>query len=98
MLLLRFSWTKNSRVRRIRGASARQPQPQLITIHSGLGLPDKGRAIKGFVVCLLRIVVRIFKGLVVVSLAQGTWGLIPCCGQDGYLAQVPQHPLEIVIV
>ncbi len=22
-------------------------------------------------------------------------GLVPCCGQDGYRAQVPQHPIDI---
>ncbi len=22
-------------------------------------------------------------------------GLVPCCGQDGYRAQVPQHPIEL---
>ncbi len=21
-------------------------------------------------------------------------GLVPCCGQDGYRAQVPQHPID----
>ncbi len=25
----------------------------------------------------------------------GLWtGLVPCCGQDSYRAQVPQHPID----
>ena len=53
--------------------------------HAQLGLPDKGRAIKGLVVCYL------------LWLKMGLWtsaicvGLVPYCGQDGYRAQIPQH-------
>ena len=25
-------------------------------------------------------------------------GLIPCCGQNGYRAQVPQHPLDTYLI
>ncbi len=44
--------------------------------HAQLGLPDKGRAIKGIFFCY---VVRIGSRCV---------GLAHCCGQDGYSAQV----------
>ncbi len=54
-----------------------------------LGLSDKGRANKGLVVCY------------VVWLGFMPWDgsldkrkercLVPCCGQVGYQAQVPQH-------
>ncbi len=56
--------------------------------HAQLRLPQKGLAIKWLVVWH----VMIYEG-------DGTpcercGGLVPCCGQDGYRAQVPQLPTE----
>ncbi len=54
---------------------------QLNTIQ--LGLTDKSRAIK---MLSSDMWLGSMKGM-------GTCvSLVPCCGQDGYLAQVPQHP------
>ena len=51
--------------------------------HAQLGLPDKeGRAIKVLVV---------WDGYLD---KQKVRGLVPCCGQDGYRAQVPQLPID----
>ncbi len=60
--------------------------------HAQLGLPDKGRAIKGFVVCWSMARIN--------DLWDGSMdkrkvrSLVPCCGQDGNRAQVPQHPID----
>ena len=62
-----------------------------------LGLPDKGCAIKGLVVCYV-----VWLGSMIYGM--GLWtresckGLIPCCGQNGYRAQVPQHPLDTYLI
>ena len=56
-----------------------------IHYHAQLGPPDKGRPVKGLVVCY------------VVWLRSIGWvfGLVACCGhQDSYRAQVPQHPID----
>ncbi len=53
--------------------------------HAQLGLPDKDRAIKGFVICY---VVLLWSMGLVCGQAQGTWS-VPF-GQDGYRAQVPK--------
>ncbi len=60
--------------------------------HAQLGLPDKCLAIRGLVVCwsMARI-----NDLWDVSLEKRTvHSLVPCCGQDGNRAQVPQHPID----
>ena len=46
-----------------------------------LGHLNKGRAVNYYVVWLGSM-----KGMYLRA------GLIPCCGQDGYQGQVPQHP------
>ena len=57
------------------------------------GLQDKGRAIKGFVVCYV-----LWLGSMIYWM--GLWtcarcvGLVPFCGQDVFRAQVPQHPID----
>ncbi len=60
--------------------------------HAQLGLPDKGCSIKRLVVCNV-VWLGSMKG---VGLRTCTWcvGLIPCCGQNGYRAQVAQLPIE----
>ena len=52
--------------------------------HALLGLSDKGRAIKGLIVCYVAWLGSMIYGM----------GLVPCYGQDGYQAQVPQHPID----
>ena len=47
----------------------------------GTGLTDKGRDIKGLVVSYVACLISMTE-----------MGLVPYCGQDGYRAQVPQHP------
>ncbi len=60
--------------------------------HAQLGLPDKGRAFKGLVVCWSMARIN--------DLRDGSMdkrkvrSLVPCCGQDGKRAQVPQHPID----
>ncbi len=57
--------------------------------HAQLGLQDKGRAIKGLVVCWS------INDLWERSMDQrNVRGLVPYCGQDGYRAQVSQHPID----
>ena len=58
--------------------------------HAQLGFSDKGRAIKG-VGCLLYIVDRIYDGD---GSCASCVGLVPCCVDNSYRAQVPQHPIE----
>ena len=59
-------------------------QAQPITMH--LGLPERGRAIKGLVVCYVMWLGSI-KGMGLKTCV----GLVPFCG---YRAKVPQHPIE----
>ncbi len=54
--------------------------------HAQLGLPDKGRSINDLVVCY---VVWLGSRCVVQFLV---------CGQDGYRALVPQHPIDTYII
>ena len=54
--------------------------------HAQVGLPDKGRAIKGLVVCYV-IWLGSMKGICLRT-RTGCVGLVPCCGQDGYRAQL----------
>ena len=57
-----------------------------------LGLPDKGRVIKGLVICCSMARIN--------DLWDGSMdkrkvrSLVPCCGQDGNRALVPQHPID----
>ena len=69
------------------------PCPQKTThCHAQLGLPDKGHAIKGFVVCWSMARIN--------DLWDGSMdkrkvrSLDPCYGQDGNRAQVPQYPID----
>ena len=61
--------------------------------HSQLGIPDKGQAIKKFVVFY-----KVWLGYMKVVGHDRTrarcLSLVPCCGQDGYRAQVHQNPIE----
>ena len=57
--------------------------------HAQLGLPDKGRVSKKLVVCWSMARINdLWDG----SLDKRS--LVPCCGQDGNRAQVPQHPID----
>ncbi len=56
-----------------------------------LGFPDKGRAIKGLVVCYVVWLGSMIYGI---DLWIRPKCLVPCCGQDGYRAQVPKHPID----
>ena len=68
------------------------PQTGASHCHAQLGPPDKGRAIKGLVICWSMARIN--------DLWDGSMdkhkvrGLVPCGGQDGYRAQVPQHPID----
>ncbi len=55
-------------------------------MHAQLGLQDKGQAIIGYVVCYV-VWLGSMKGMSVRSSARCR-DLVPCCGQDGYRAQV----------
>ena len=64
-----------------------------ISFYVQLGLPDKGREIKGLVVCYVVWLGSMISGDGSLD-ARKARGLDPCCGQDGYRAQVPQHPID----
>ena len=53
--------------------------------HAQLGLSDRG-----WVVCYV-VWLGSMNGM---GLVQGACVCIPCCGQGGYRAQVPQHPID----
>ena len=55
-------------------------------------LPDKSCAIKGLVVCYV-VWLGSMKGMGLGTNARFV-DLITCCDQDGYRAQVQQHPIE----
>ncbi len=57
-----------------------------------LRLPDKGRAIKGLIVCYM-VWLGSIKGMGLRTFARCA-GLVPFCCQDGYRDQVPQHQIE----
>ena len=65
------------------------PQTCATHNHAQSGLLDKGRAVKGLVVWLGSMIY----GMVLWTSARYV-GLVPCCGVDGYKAQVPQHPID----
>ena len=54
---------------------------------SQLGLPDKGRGIKGLVVCY-EVWLGSMKGIGLKTCSRCVC-LLPCCGHDSYRAQVP---------
>ncbi len=69
------------------------PQTGATHYHAQLGPPDKGRAIKGLVVCWSMARIN--------DLWDGSMdkrkvrSLVPYCGQDGYYrTQVLQHPID----
>ncbi len=68
------------------------PQTGATHYHAQLGLPAKCRAIKGLVVCWSMARINdLWNG----SMDQRKVRcLVPCCGQDDYQAQVPQHPID----
>ncbi len=71
------------------------PQTGATHYHAQLGLPDKGRANKGLVVCYI-VWLESMKE-VGLRHSQGAWvwrDMVPCCGQAGYGDQLPQHPIE----
>ena len=58
-----------------------------------LGLPDIGFVIKGLVVYVYYVVwLSSMKGMGLRNCARFV-DLVPCCGQDDYRAQVPQHSI-----
>ena len=60
--------------------------------HAQLGPPDKGRAIKGLVICWSMARINyLWDGSID---KHKVLGLVPCYGQDGYQAQVPQRPID----
>ncbi len=71
------------------------PLPKTCTTHynTQLGLPEKGRTFKGLVICYV-----VWSGIGIYGIGFSTnercVGLVPCCGQDGYQAQVQQHPID----
>ena len=69
------------------------PWPQTGATHcpTQLGIPDKGRAMKELVVCYF-VWLGSMKGIGHRTCTRCA-GLVPCCGQDGYRAQVPQDPI-----
>ncbi len=65
--------------------------------HGRLGLPDKGRAVKGLVVCYEYVYARI-NDLWDGSLdKRKVRSLVPCCGQESTVikAEAPQHPITL---
>ena len=71
------------------------PWPKTIATHyhAQLGLPDKGRQIKGLVVCYVVWLRTMIYGMGLLT-SIGKVVLSLPCGQDGYRAQVPQHPID----
>ncbi len=70
------------------------PQAGAIHYHAQLGLPDKDRVIKGLVVCYIVWLGSIYMEWVIGHICVMFAYLVPCCGQDGYQSQVPQHPIK----
>ncbi len=67
--------------------------PYILKNHKISKLKTKGRAIKGLVVCWSMTRIN--------DLWDGSMdkrkvrSLVPCCGQDGNRAQVPQHSIDL---
>ena len=68
------------------------PQTGATQYHAQLGISEKGRAIKGLVVCWsLAGINDLWNGSMD---KHKVHSLFPCCGQDGNRAQVPHHPID----
>ncbi len=68
------------------------PQTGATHYHAQLGHLDKGLTIKGLVVCWsMARINALWDGAMDKRKVRG---LVPCCVQDGYRAQVPQHPFN----
>ena len=68
------------------------PQKGATHYHAQLGPPPKGRAIKGLVVWWSMARINdLWDGAIDKCKVRG---LVPCCSQDGYQAQVPQCPID----
>ena len=66
--------------------------PKTGATHAQLGLPDKGRAMKGLVVCWSKARINdLWDGSMD---RRNVRSHVPCCGQVGNRAQVPQHPID----
>ena len=66
------------------------PQTGGTHYHAHLGLPDKGRAIQGFVVCYVVWLESMLYGLGLWTSARCV-GLVACCGQGGYKATLHKY-------
>ncbi len=66
-------------------------QAQLISMHTQLGLQDRGRAIKGLVV-RYEVWLESMRWMHLRAYARCAC-LVPCCGQDDHRAKVPQQPI-----
>ncbi len=62
------------------------PQTGATHYHAQLGPPDNGCGIKGLDVCYV-----VWPGSMGWD-KRFIYSLVPCCGHDGYRAQVLQHP------
>ncbi len=69
-------------MRDMNSTSRGEYQTNVTHYHAQLGPPDKDRAIKGLVFCY------------VIWLRFMIYGMDPCCGQDGFRAQLPQQTLS----
>ena len=68
------------------------PQTGATHFHAKLGPPDKGRAIKGLVFCWsMARIIDLWDGSMDKRKVRG---LVPCCGEEGFRAQIPQHPID----
>ena len=70
------------------------PLPQSGATHYDvqLGPHNKGRSIKGLVVCYV-VWLGSMKGMDLRTYTSCI-SMVPCCGQDGCQAQVPQNPIK----
>ena len=72
--------------------NALAPKTGATHYHGQLRLKDKGRAIKGLVVCWSMARINdLWDGF---KDKRKMRSLVPYCGQDGNPAQVPQYPLD----
>ena len=91
--MVRCSNQTTALVVRVRGMI--WPQTGATHYHAKLGLPDKGRAVKVFVVTFVCCSMAQINDLWDGSMDQRKErGLVSCCGQDGYRAQVLQRHID----
>ncbi len=62
--------------------------------HAQIGLSDNGRPIKGLIDCYVVWLASMIYGIHGSLVKRNVRSLVPCCGQDGYRAQVPQNPID----